>query len=136
MAEVLFYALSALAILFALGVVLARSPMLSVISLLGTFFCLSVVYLLAGFQFLAAAQVLVYAGAILVLFLFTVMLLNAAREDGAEWDRTHPYYRQGPTRIGGVLAVVLLVQLVWAFSRLGTMSDGVGDAQPARRVAP
>ncbi len=76
MAEVFFYALSALAVLFALGVVLAKSPMMSVLNLLGSFFCLSVIYLLAGFQFMAAAQILVYAGAILVLFLFVIMLLN------------------------------------------------------------
>ena len=67
--------------------------------------------------FVAVVQIIIYAGAILVLFLFTVMLLNASREDGAEWDRSHPYYRPGPTRVGGVLAVVLLGQLVWAFSR-------------------
>jgi NADH-quinone oxidoreductase subunit J len=75
-AEVSFYVLGALALAFAMGVVLAKSPMMSVISLLGSFFCLAVIYLLAGFQFLAAAQILVYAGAILVLFLFVIMLLN------------------------------------------------------------
>jgi NADH-quinone oxidoreductase subunit J len=73
---VLFYVLSAIALLGAVGVILAKSAMGSVLSLLGTFFALSVIYLLAGFQFLAAAQVLVYAGAILVLFLFVIMLLN------------------------------------------------------------
>ncbi len=60
----------------ALGVVLSKSPMRCVLSLLAAFFCLAVIYLLAGFQFLAAAQILVYAGAILVLFLFVIMLLN------------------------------------------------------------
>jgi NADH-quinone oxidoreductase subunit J len=60
----------------ALGVVLSKSPMRCVLCLLAAFFCLAVIYLLAGFQFLAAAQILVYAGAILVLFLFVIMLLN------------------------------------------------------------
>jgi NADH-quinone oxidoreductase subunit J len=72
----LFYVLAAVALFCAVGVILAKSAMGSVISLLGTFFALAVIYLLAGFQFLAAAQVLVYAGAILVLFLFVIMLLN------------------------------------------------------------
>ncbi len=60
----------------AVGVVVARSPVVSVVSLLGTFFSLSVTYLLAGYPFLAAIQILVYGGAVMVLFLFVVMLLN------------------------------------------------------------
>jgi len=60
----------------ALGVVLARNPIGSVVALLVCFFSLATIYLLAGFQFLAAAQILVYAGAVLVLFLFVIMLLN------------------------------------------------------------
>jgi NADH-quinone oxidoreductase subunit J len=75
-AEVLFYVLSLVALLGAIGVVLAKSAIGSVLSLLATFFALAVIYLLSGFQFLAAAQVIVYAGAILVLFLFVIMLLN------------------------------------------------------------
>ena len=79
MAELLFYVLGALSIAGALGVVLSKSPMASVLSLLASFFALAVIYLLAGFQFLAAAQVLVYAGAVLVLFLFVIMLLDLGR---------------------------------------------------------
>jgi len=75
-AETLFYLSAALTLVLAAGVVLARSPMSSVLALLGSFFGLAVVYLLSGFQFLAAAQLVVYAGAILVLFLFVIMLLD------------------------------------------------------------
>ncbi len=83
MASPLFYALSAIAILCALGVVIARNPMQSVLNLLGSFVALAAIYLLSGFQFLAAAQILVYAGAIMVLFIFVVMLLNLTdREEG------------------------------------------------------
>lgn len=85
MAEALFYVLAALAILSAVGVVRARMPLFSVLSLLGTFFCLAAIYLLAGFPFLAAVQLLVYAGAIMVLFLFVIMLLNLG--DAAELER-------------------------------------------------
>lgn len=76
MVSLLFYAMAAVAVACALGVVIVRSPMQSVLNLLGSFVCLSVIYLLMGFQFMAAVQILVYAGAIMVLFLFVVMLLN------------------------------------------------------------
>ncbi len=78
MANYLFYLMAALAVVSALGVVVARNPIMSILSLLAGFFALATIYLLAGFQFLAAAQILVYAGAILVLFLFVIMLLNLA----------------------------------------------------------
>ena len=54
MALILFYVLAALTLVFALGVVRARMPLFSVLSLLGSFFCLSGIYLLLGFPFLAA----------------------------------------------------------------------------------
>ena len=76
MENLLFYLTAAGAIAGALGVVLGRNPIGNVIALLACFFCLATIYLLAGFQFLAAAQILVYAGAILVLFLFVIMILN------------------------------------------------------------
>ena len=68
--------MAAAAVAGALGVVLSRNPIASVLALLVSFFALATIYLLAGFQLLAAAQILVYAGAILVLFLFVIMLLN------------------------------------------------------------
>ena len=80
MADLLFYLLALGALAFGAGVVAARSPLFSVLALLGVFGCLAVIYLLAGFQFLAVTQVLVYAGAIMVLFLFVIMLLNLADE--------------------------------------------------------
>jgi NADH-quinone oxidoreductase subunit J len=75
-AEVLFYVLALAAIAFGAGVVVARVPLFSVLSLLGAFFALAGIYLLMGFPFLAATQLLVYAGAIMVLFLFVIMLLD------------------------------------------------------------
>jgi NADH-quinone oxidoreductase subunit J len=72
----LFYLMALCTLAGALGVVLARNPVASVLALLGSFFSLATIYLLAGFQLLAAAQILVYAGAIMVLFLFVIMLLN------------------------------------------------------------
>ena len=116
MAELLFYILSAAALLGASGVVLAKSPMVSILSLLWCFFCLAVIYLLAGFQFMAAAQILVYAGAILVLFLFVIMLLNLA-DLGAKVEALPDLFagRRGP--LAAMLALALgLVGLLAAQS--------------------
>lgn len=76
MANLIFYIVSIGAVAAAVGVIVAKNPIISVLSLLASFFCLATIYLLAGFQFMAAAQLLVYAGAIMVLFLFVIMLLN------------------------------------------------------------
>ncbi len=127
----LFYLFAAITVGGSLLVVAQRNPIYSVVSIVVAFCGLSGLYVLLEAPFVAVVQIIIYAGAILVLFLFTVMLLNATREDGAEWDRSHPYYRPGPTRIGGVLAVVLLGQLGWAISRMTDLSAGVGEAAPA-----
>lgn len=126
----LFYLFAAITVAGALAVVAQRNPIYSVMAIVGSFCGLSGLYVLLEAPFVAVVQIIIYAGAILVLFLFTVMLLNASREDGAEWDRTHPYYRPGPTRVGGVLAVVLLGQLAWAVTRIAD-TGGVGEGQPA-----
>src|SRR2546429_9069435 len=70
------------------------------------------------------AQVIVYAGAIMVLFLFVVMLLNAPQEDAAGWDRTHPLRNSAVGRFGAMLAALLIVELAWALVR----ANGVGAA--------
>lgn len=127
---VLFYLFAAITVAGALAVVAQRNPIYSVMAIVGSFCGLSGLYVLLEAPFVAVVQIIIYAGAILVLFLFTVMLLNASREDGAEWDRTHPYYRPGPTRVGGVLAVVLLGQLAWAVTKIAD-TGGVGENQPA-----
>ena len=119
METILFYLMGAGAVAAAVGVVAARSPVASVLCLLGSFFCLAVVYLLAGFQFLAAAQLLVYAGAIMVLFLFVIMLLNIggpARE--ALVDREVLQARHLPLVLA-VAASLLLVGLLAVLSGAG-----------------
>jgi len=128
---ILFYFFAAIAVGGSLLVVGQRNPIYSVVSIVAAFCGLSGLYVLLEAPFVAVVQIIIYAGAILVLFLFTVMLLNASREDGAEWDRSHPYYRPGPTRIGAVAAVVLLGQLIWTFSRMRDLGAGVGEAAPA-----
>lgn len=72
-----FYAAAVVAVATGVVAVAHRNPVVNVMSLVVTFFCVAVCYALLAAPFLAAAQILVYAGAILVLFLFVVMLLNA-----------------------------------------------------------
>src|SRR6266550_4594141 len=71
-----FFVFAAIAVIFALVVVLHRNPVVSVLSLVASFFALAVMYVLLEAPFLAVLQVIVYAGAIMVLFLFVIMLLN------------------------------------------------------------
>ena len=78
---VLFYLFALVAILAGIGVVTARNPIASAISLVVAFFFLSGIYAMLDAHFVAVTQVLVYAGAIMVLFLFVIMLLNL-RDEG------------------------------------------------------
>ena len=72
----IFFFFAAIAIIFAIVVILHRNPVVSALSLVASFFALAVMYVLLDVPFLATLQVIVYAGAIMVLFLFVIMLLN------------------------------------------------------------
>ena len=72
----IFFFFAAVAVIFALVVILHRNPVVGALSLVASFFALAVMYVLLDAPFLAALQVIVYAGAIMVLFLFVIMLLN------------------------------------------------------------
>jgi len=76
---VIFFFFAALAVIFALMVILHRNPVVSALSLVVSLFSLAVMYILLEVPFLAALQVIIYAGAIMVLFLFVIMLLNLQR---------------------------------------------------------
>ena len=80
MTQYLFYFLSFLAIMFGLMVVLSKNPIHSVLYLVLTFFAIAGHYVLLNAQFLAAVHIIVYAGAIMVLFLFVIMLMNLNKE--------------------------------------------------------
>ena len=75
-----FYFLSFVAVLSALLVVFSKNPVYSVLYLIITFFCIAGHYVLLNAQFLAVVHVIVYAGAIMVLFLYVIMLLNLNQE--------------------------------------------------------
>lgn len=121
----LFYLFAAVAIGASLLVIGQRNPMYSILLLIVSLGALSSLYILLDAPFAAMAQMLVYGGAIMVLFVFAVMLLNAPREDAAEWDRTHPLRRPGIARFGTLLAGLLIVQLVWAVVRVSDTSAPV-----------
>src|SRR6186997_2717921 len=114
----IFYAFSAMAIIASTLVIGQRNPMYSVLLLIASFGALSALYIQLEAPFVAVAQIIIYAGAIMVLFLFVVMLLNAPQEDAAEWDRTHPLRRPGMARFGAVLAGVLILQLAYALMKV------------------
>src|SRR5579862_4307497 len=84
---ILFLIFAAIAVVCGINVVVQTHPISSAISLIGVMGALAVLYLLLGAEFLAAAQVIVYAGAIMVLFIFVIMLLNAGAETrrGRSW---------------------------------------------------
>src|SRR5215468_3153179 len=121
----LFYLFATVAIGASALVIGQRNPMYSIMLLIASFGALSALYIQLDAPFVAMAQVVVYAGAIMVLFLFVVMLLNAPQEDAAEWDRTHPLRRPGVARFGALLAGLLIVELVWAFVRVNDANAAV-----------
>jgi NADH-quinone oxidoreductase subunit J len=121
---IIFYVLSAIAIGASALVIGQRNPMYSVMLLIASFGALAGLYIELDAPFVAVAQIIIYAGAIMVLFLFVVMLLNAPQEDAAEWDRTHPLRQPGVGRFGALLAVLLIVQLAMALMR----ANGVDTA--------
>jgi NADH-quinone oxidoreductase subunit J len=77
---ILFLVFAIIAVVCAINVVVQSHPISSALSLVGVMGSLAVLYLLLGAEFIAAAQVIVYAGAVMVLFVFVIMLLNAGTE--------------------------------------------------------
>jgi NADH-quinone oxidoreductase subunit J len=124
--HLVFYAFAAIAVIGSLFVIVQRNPIYSVLSIIAAFFGLSGLYVLLDAPFVAIVQIIIYAGAIMVLFLFVVMLLNVPREDASEWDRAHQLYRPWPMRIGALLALLLIAQLAWALMRTPGLGEGIG----------
>ena len=115
-----FYFLSFLAVLSALMVVFSKNPVHSVLYLIITFFSIAGHYVLMNAQFLAAVHVIVYAGAIMVLFLYVIMLLNLNEE-------TEPHkstlLKVTATICGGLLLVILIGSLRGS----GMLEPGIAD---------
>jgi len=119
------------AILSALVVVIHPNPMVSILFLIVNLFCIALFYLILKAQFLAVLQIIVYAGAIMVLFVFVVMLLNLRAEEGLRLVR-------GPQRWGGLaLGAVFALLMFQAISHRsdqpyvdpGAFETGFGSAR-------
>ena len=113
-----FWIFAVVMIVSSLLVVGQRNPMYSVLLLIVSFAALSGLYVLLNAPFMAVVQIIIYAGAIMVLFLFVVMLLNVRSEDDGAPAPVRFGMGPGPRRFGAVLAVVLAVQLIWALRRI------------------
>ena len=104
--QIAFFFLAVLAIAAALGMLIARNPVTSALWLILNLFCIAGLYLTLNAAFIAVIQVLVYAGAIMVLFLFVIMLLNLAalpRLEEIDWKRGLAF----------VVGMAVLAQLVY-----------------------
>src|SRR5947199_8124716 len=123
----LFYVFGAVAIVASLLVIAQRNPIYSVLLLIASFGALSGLYVLLEAPFVAVIQIIVYAGAIMVLFLFVVMLLNAPHEETEYDERVHPLLQAGPMRFGAFLAGALMIELVWALTKGGGESGAFPD---------
>ena len=107
---ILFLLFGLIAVICAINVVVQTHPISSALSLVGVMASLAVLYLQLGGTFIAAAQLIVYAGAIMVLFIFVIMLLNAGVEERTSLSRTAFY-------AGVPLAMFLLVELAYRVER-------------------
>lgn len=134
-----FAPLAATAITTAALVIVLRNPIYCALSLVGTFFALSGLYLLLQAQFIAAVQIIIYAGAIMVLFLFVIMLLDVGHEPPAWLRRDRP-----KLVLGVVLATLLLLELavaIWSAVGQGIpgaytseLVNAIGNAQLVGRL--
>ena len=103
--EILFWFLTVMALGCALGVILSRNPISSVLFLIATFFAISGHYILMNAQFLAIVNIIVYAGAIMVLFLFVIMLMNLNADTEPQKNRL---IQLAGVISGGILFLVVL----------------------------
>lgn len=106
--EILFWVLTVIALTGALLVVTSKNPVYSVLALIATFFAISGHYILLNAQFLAVVNLIVYAGAIMVLFLFVIMLMNLNSETEFQKNK---WLKIAGTVAGGCLLLVLVAAL-------------------------
>ena len=107
-----FWVFASLAVLFAFGVIVARNPVHSVLFLIGTFFQAAGLFVLLGAEFLAMILLVVYVGAVAVLFLFVVMMLDV---DFVELKRGALHY----VPLGGLVGLIFLAELTLVVGTLG-----------------
>jgi len=114
-----FFLLAAVAVAGAVSLILQRHPIHSALSLIVVMVALAALYLLVGAEFIAAVQIIIYAGAIMVVFVFVIMLLNAGEEERTNLSRMARY-------VGLPVGILLLFLLAYWVAR----------AVPSQAVAP
>lgn len=124
---VVFLTAALLAVGGSIGVIAARQPVHSAVSLLVVLVALAVTYLVLAAQFIAALQVIIYAGAIVVLFLFVIMLLHARSGEGLITKL--PRQSAAAAVFAALYLAVLLVAVFGAAAPLRTSPEGFGTAQ-------
>jgi NADH-quinone oxidoreductase subunit J len=107
---ILFFLAAGVAVLGAVSLILQRHPIHSALSLIVVMVALAGLYLLQGAEFMAAVQIIVYAGAIMVLFVFVIMLLNAGEEERTNRSRLAKF-------VGIPLGILLTLQLAYVIAR-------------------
>ena len=115
-----FLVLAAVTVAGAISLILQRHPIHSALSLIVVMVALAGLYLLQGAEFVAAVQIIVYAGAIMVLFIFVIMLLNAGEEERTNVSRLARF-------VGVPLGVVFLAEVAYG---IGRATSGLGSAPP------
>lgn len=123
----LFLLLAVVAVAASIAMITARNSVHSALFLVVVFFCLSVLYLTLNAEFLAVVQIVVYAGAIMVLFLFVITLLNPGREESGDRLRS-----QRPAAAALGLALIAEIALLL---RSASVRDMLGAFPPARPFA-
>ncbi len=122
--QILFWSLSAIAIISALMVVISKNPVFSVLSLIITFFAITGHYLLLNAQFLAIVNLIVYTGAIMVLFLFVIMLMNLNSDME---PRKNKWLKMAGVVAGGCLLLVIVAALKDADVKTRMAETNSGD---------
>ena len=129
MEKALFIIFAIIAVTSAVNVVLQRSPLYSALSLIGTLISLSALYVMLHAQFIAAMQVIVYAGAIMVLFVFVIMLLNVPAA-APEIDK-----RKWLGYLGPLLGAILLAEAYYTLRHVPNWPFPSGSNLPGTTVS-
>ena len=125
----IFLILAAITVAGALSLILQRHPIHSALSLIVVMVALAGLYLLQGAEFVAAVQIIVYAGAIMVLFIFVIMLLNAGEEERTNASRLARF-------VGVPLGVLFLAEVAyWIWRATSHLGSGPNEAVSTRDLS-
>lgn len=125
--QILFFYFATVIVLLSLGAVTMRNPVYSVLMVLAMFFHMAGIYLTLNAEFLAAVQLVVYAGAVLVLYLFVVFLVNLKQEARITRFVKHP-------ALGGVMSGALFLALLFAFGSFSLGPQGAWSVEAIEEV--